>query len=307
MRGNFSCGPIILMNRNPAKPSNKFLVLLSLLVWAWSAQAVGADADIVLGAGKQGSSYWHAGERLQSVASQMGLPISKVASDGSLENLDNLLRDDSPVNLVFAQADALQLHLNRYPSDRRKIEILEKIGQQCVFVVTALRSGLDDVEDIKDSGDVRLGIDSDSSGVSLSFDYINSRVSQFENVQIVYDEFSTLAQHLGDASGEVDAILLLSAPRDLAAHFQYVLDNPHRYRLLDFEDDLLTRPLPDGRRIYREARLALPGATRPVRTLCARGLLLANRKKMSPRQRNRLTDLVSYYWMRVYSTSTARN
>lgn len=285
-----------------------FFCLFLLPIALWSTAAAPADparADIVLGTGQQGSSYWHAGKRLQTVAGKMGLAIATVPSEGSLENLDNLLNSTSAVNLAFAQADALQLHLNRYPQDRRKIEILEQIGQQCVFVVTALRSEFDDIDDVEDSRNVKLGIDSASSSVSLSFDYINSRVSHFEGVEIVYDEFSLLADQLSKA--DVDVLMLLSAPRQFAEHFQFVLDNPHRYRLLDFEDDELVEALPDGRRIYREVRLALPGASKPVRTLCARGLLLANRKKMSPRLRNRLTDLVSYYWMRVYSTSTSGN
>lgn len=283
------------------------LFLLSTLIVCFSpARAADTGAGIVLGTGKADSSYWHAGSRLKSVASEMGLAIKTVESEGSLENLDNLLSDSSPVNLAFAQADALQLHLNRYPSDRRKIEILEKIGQQCVFFVTALRSDFEDVEDVEDGDDVHVGIDTGSSTVSLSFEYMHSRASRFEGVEVVYEDFSELSQQLYRKDSDVDALMLLSAPREYSKDFQYVLDNPHRYRLLDFEGDELTDALPDGRRIYRDVRLALPGASKPVRTLCVRGLLLANRQKLSARQRNRLTDLVSYYWMRIYATSTSR-
>jgi hypothetical protein len=258
--------------------------------------------DIVLGTGVEGGSYWQAGGRLQAVASEMGLEVERIASEGSLENLDNLLNEDSPVNLAFVQADALQLHLNRYPRDRRKIEILEKIGQQCLFFVTGLKSDFDDADDLGDDG-AGLGIANVATGASLSLDYINSRQGQFESVDVIYGDFERLAQQLYKSDNAVDALLMLSAPREYADNFQYVLDNPHRYRVLDFENDDLTEALPDGRRIYREMRLVLPGASKPVNTLCVSGMLVSNRQKMSPRQRNRLTDLVSYYWMRVYATS----
>lgn len=292
----------------PRNPSTFLLplILLPLTVCSFSLRAADNDNSIVLGTGKASSSYWQAGARLKKVAGELGIAINAVDSEGSLENLDNLFSQSSPVNLVFAQADALQLHLNRYPSDRRKIEILEKIGQQCVFFVTALRSEFENVEDVEDGKNIQVGIDSASSTVSLSYEYMQNRASRFEDAEVVYADFSELSEQLYQKESSLDALMLLSAPREYSENLQYVLDNPHRYRLLDLEGDELTEPLPDGRKIFREMRLALPGASKPVRTLCARGLLIANRQKLSSRQRNRLTDLVSYYWMRIYATSSAR-
>lgn len=283
------------------------LLLLLQLIVVGSLHASQANDRIVLGTGKADSSYWHTGARLKSVASGMGLAVETVDSEGSLENLDNLMRHDSAVNLVFAQADALQLHLNRYPSDRRKIEILEKIGQQCIFFATALRADFDDVEDVENAEDIQLGIAVESSTTSLSLEYMQNRASRFEDVKVVNQAFSDLSSALSRPGSNVDVVMLLSAPRQYAKHFQTVVDSPHLFRLLDFESDRLTEELPDGRKIYREVRLALPGISKPVRTLCVRGLLIANREKLSSRQRNRLTDLVSYYWMRIYSTSTTRS
>ncbi|MFK7974874.1 MAG: hypothetical protein AB8C02_01990 [Halioglobus sp.] len=280
-----------------------FSIFIATLFCAALSQASEKSDRIVLSTGKPDSSYWHAGVRLKSVAQGMGLTVETVDSEGSLENLDNLLRADSPVNLTFAQADALQLHLNRYPSDRRKIEILEKIGQQCLFFATALRADFDDVEDVEEGDNIQLGIVSSSSTASLSLEYMQVRGSRFEDVKVVLQDFSDLTSALAKANSGVDALMVLSAPRQYSEDFRYLLDSPHRFRLLDFEGDDLTEELPDGRKIYREVRLALPGVSEPVRTLCVRGLLIANRAKLSSRQRNRLTDLVSYYWMRIYSTS----
>lgn len=286
-------------------------VSLPAFLWGTHVQAANEDqSPIVISTGVEGGSLALTGKRLQLVAGEMGLAIETLGSEGSIENLDRLLNPDSPVNLAFARADALQYHLNRYPSDRVKLEILEKIGQQCVFVATGLHSEIDDGDDLQDFDNLRLGIDSTATDIAVSFDYMASRIPELEDVNVVYGDFPTLARQLllnkakkKKKDAKLDAILLFSAPRVHAEQFQYILDNPHRYKIIDFEDDRLTEAQPDGRRIYRSVRLAVPGAERPIRTLCVRGLLLANRQKLSPRHRNRLTDLVSYYWMRVYSSS----
>lgn len=277
-------------------------LMVPALLWVVPPAAATEPAGLVVGTGVEGGSFWNAGQRLRDVAQEMGLEIEMLASEGSLENIDELLDEDNAVNLAFVQADALQLHFNRYPRDRRKIEILEKIGQQCLFVAARLKSGFDEVDDLQDAGGVQVGVDFAATDVSLSIDYINSRDDQFETAEVVYGNFEVLADEVyRDAQG-ADVLVLLSGPRNHAEHLRYVLDNPHRYQLLDFESDLLAEPLPDGRKIYREIKLALPGLSKPMRTLCVSGLLVANREKLPPRARNRLTDLVSYHWMRVYST-----
>ena len=282
---------------------NVLLSLLFTLLALIAPQSVATDpVRLVLGTGVEGGSFWSAGERLQSVAQEMGLTVETLTSEGSLENLDELLDAGNAVNLAFVQADALQLHFNRYPRDRRKIEILEKIGQQCLFVAARLKSRFDEVDDLQDVDRVQVGVDFAATDVSLSIDYINSRGDQFETAEIVYGNFEMLADEVYRDGEGADVLVLLSGPRNHAEHLRYILDNPHRYQLLDFESDLLSEPLPDGRRIYREVKLALPGLSQPIRTLCVSGLLVANRDKLPPRARNRLTDLVSYHWMRVYST-----
>ena len=101
-----------------------------------------APTDIVISTGIEGGGYWSAGSRLQQVAGKVGLTVDNQASQGSLDNLDKLLHGDSPVNLAFAQADALQHYMNENPEVERSIDLLENIGQECVFIVTDAGSEL---------------------------------------------------------------------------------------------------------------------------------------------------------------------
>jgi hypothetical protein len=49
-------------------------------------------------------------------------------------------------------------------------------------------------------------------------------------------------------------------------------------------------------------KLALPGASEPVQTICVLGLLLANKEKLTIEQRNQLGEIANYHWMQVYAT-----
>jgi|TARA_B110000503_G_scaffold4350_2_gene5768 hypothetical protein len=54
--------------------------------------------------------------------------------------------------------------------------------------------------------------------------------------------------------------------------------------------------------VYRTTKLAMPEPREPVKKLCVRGLLLANKQKLTIDQRNKLSDLMMYHWMEIYPT-----
>ncbi len=60
--------------------------------------------------------------------------------------------------------------------------------------------------------------------------------------------------------------------------------------------------LENGRKVYRAMNLSMSDTDESIKTICVEGLLLANKQKLKPRYRSKLTDLVNYHWMRVYAT-----
>ena len=102
-----------------------------------------AEDGVVISSGRSGGGYWDAGERLAEVAKEVDLAVEVVQSDGSLDNLRRLHDPDSPVSLALAQADALQFFLRSEPDLMTQVEVLENIGQECVFIITSADSGLD--------------------------------------------------------------------------------------------------------------------------------------------------------------------
>lgn len=288
-----------------------FSLLLCLLGWCAlpvtaeeeSDDIAGVDAGVVLVSGVEGGGYWNAGTRLQSVAErEVDLAVINLPSSGSLENLELLLDRDSPVNLAFAQADAAQYYLSRHPDDLIKLDLLENIGQECVFIVTGVDSEIRTDEDLLEATDVRLAIASPSSGMAVTFDYMVSQIPELADVKVTYGDTAAVMDELNSNNPKVDAVMTVHRPREHSSEVDHALANAKRYRFVELSDERFTEELWNGRKVYRAMKLALPGADEPVKTICVSGLLLANKQKLSIAQRNQLSDLVSYHWMQVYAT-----
>jgi TRAP-type uncharacterized transport system substrate-binding protein len=251
----------------------------------------------------EGGGYWNAATRLQTVAGkQMDLAVDNLPSTGSLQNLDQLLDESSPVNLAFAQADAVKLYLGKHPDVVRKLDVLENIGQECVFIVTSADSDIYTDEDMQDATDLRLGIASESSGIGVTFEYMVSQMPELEDVKVTYGDTLADMERMGATDASVDAVMMVHRPREHSAEVDYALANADRYRFVALSDERFTEELWNGRRIYRSMKLAMPGTDKKLSTICVMGLLLANKQKLTITQRNQLSDLVSYHWMEVYAT-----
>lgn len=259
------------------------------------------SSQIVLLAGAQEGVYWSTAKRLQKVAQKVNLKIQPVSSEGSFDNLKELLARSSRAKLAFVRSDTLQDYLQRAPGDRRRLELLERTGQQCVFLITPVSGDVKALDDLP--SDARLGVDSESGEAMGSFTYMATLSSRVSALEFVASPVPVLMEKLFAREDDLDGVLLFSSPREHSADFNYVMDNPQRYRVSGFRESDLDNLEVDGRRIYRTERLALDGLPRPISTLCVRGVLVANKEKLAREQRNRLTDLISYHWMRIYTSS----
>lgn len=278
---------------------------LALLGAACLGRAATPDGDaIILSTGQPGGGYWSAGARLQAVAAEMGFTVEKLPSAGSMENLERLLDPDSPVGVAFAQGDALQHYLNANPGAEQKLDVLENIGRECVFFIVDSGAGIVDDGDLQDRAlEVSLSISDEASGGAVTFDYMRSLVPELGDIAVAYTDTRAAMQQLHTSPGSVGAVMVVHRPKEHSSELDMAIANPERFRLLRFTDERFMRRLAGGRKVYRQMRLALPGLEDTVETICVRGVLLAHKTKLNMRQRNKLTDLVNYHWMRVYVSS----
>ncbi len=263
-----------------------------------------ADApDVVLSSGSRGGGYWNAAKRLQSAAEKKaGLAVEVLPSTGSLENLELTLDENSPVNLAFTQADAAQYYLDGHPEQIEKLDLLENIGQECVFIITGGDSKIRNEKDLHDAADLRIGISSPTSGVAVTFQYMASGIPGMDDISVVYGDTLAAMQQLDSPDSTVDAVMVVHRPRERSPEVSHALENSDRYRFVELNDNLFLQSLWNGSKIYRTMNLAMPEPNKPVKTLCMRGVLLANKLKLTTEQRNKLSDLVLYHWMEIYPT-----
>jgi len=282
------------------------LTCLASLPSAIAQEPEEAAAGIVVSSGIEGGGYWSAASRLKNVANELGLNTRVQPSTGSIHNLEQLTDPNSPVNLAFAQADALRYYLNDHPGVEAQIEALENIGQECVFVITGKTSAIGTDADLQKSANQRLGIASADSGVAVTFQYMASQLAGLKNTRVVFGDTAAALQGINSEQASVDAVMVVHRPREHSAEVDMVLQQPDRYRFVEIVSERLTDEGGRGEAVYQSLNLAMPAAAdgeRPrVRTICVKGLLLANREKLNLEQRDQLSQLVNQYWMRVHAT-----
>jgi TRAP-type uncharacterized transport system substrate-binding protein len=268
--------------------------------------AAPAAADIVISSGLVGGGYWNTGSRLQAVASGMGLRVGNQASVGSLANLKALLDKNSPVNLAFAQADALQYYLDENPGAAQAVETLANIGQECVFIISSSDSDIRTDKDMQKSRRLQLGIKSPTSGIWVTFNYMKSLVPEFQQTTLVYgDTVQMMTDFVHPKTNIEEAVMVVHGPNEHSPEIDMVIANPDRFRFVKLSDERLTRKTSGGEAVYRRMKVA-PGAVAnadPVETICVQGLLLANKNKLTTEQHGKLMDLINNHWAQVYSTT----
>ena len=231
---------------------------------------------------------------------------TNVASTGSLANLEALTDPGSPVSLAFAQADALEYFLYDNPGARAEIDILENIGQECVFIITSADSTLRTDADLQSAEDYRLGIPSHTSGVAVTFNYMTRQIPDLSSVQIVYGDTAEAFENMHSPNAALDAVVVVHRPKEHSPEVDLALADPERYRFLEIDDNRLTEKPDDGQEVYRGMQLAMSGQDNQeattVKTICVKGLLLANKNKLTPEQRTLLIEVVNYQWMEVFAT-----
>ena len=258
-----------------------------------------ANPDLVISSGLRGGGYWSAATRLKTVAAELDLPVMVRVSPGSLHNLQMLDDPDTPVNLALTQADALQQYLLEHPELADRGEILEDIGQECVFIIAASNSGIETIADLQGDNRRRLAIVSERSGVAVTFASMRSLVPELDATEVVYTNTTQALDSLHLDAPLVDAVMVVHRPKERSPELDRAQKDSERYRLVTVEDERLAGRLPNGDRVYNPLNLALPGGG-AVRTICMKGLLVSNKHKLSREQRYKLDELLNFHWMRVY-------
>jgi TRAP-type uncharacterized transport system substrate-binding protein len=286
-----------------------FVALVSLLpvdIFAGSPPGDARERSIVISAGLEGRGYWGVATRLREVAEEQGFKVEVMESVGSMQNLQRLGDPDAPVGLALTQADALQHFLPSSPGLASQIEILEYIGQECVFIIARANSGIRTIEDLEQGAGHRLAIISPESGVAITFQYMSTLEPKLRNTRPVYMDTEKATRELMMDDSPVDAVMLVHRPKVLTPEIQLALEHPDDYQLVTIKNKKLNERLPNGDAVYKTLDVVLlrsgAEAKVSVETICTKAFLVANKQKLSTDQWAHLQRLIDYHWMRVYAT-----
>lgn len=289
----------------------KKLALLCLLaplpLGSLAQSEQGASVDVVvISSGLEGGGYWLAGNRLKAASVNAGLDMENRSSTGSLSNLKALMDPDSPVNMAFVQADALQFYLQDRPGEAASIETIRSIGEECVFIISGSKSGVKDLGDIENAKRFHLGIKSPNSGIRVTFDHMTTLVPQLKHVTVRYGDsvemINDWVHHLSDIKR---AVMVVHAPDAHSEEIDMVIANPDKYRFVKIKDTRLTQSGESGQSAYTAESIApgaVSGANR-VPTICVEGLLIGHKDKLSDAVQNKIASLSDEQWQKIQSGS----
>ena len=270
-----------------------------------TALAQAADPPIVVSTGKSGGGYNTIGERLKSVLAEQDQPTQVLTSAGSLENLNRLDDPKSPVNVGLTQADALKYYLKDHPGFADQFINLGEIGKECVFIVTGKDSDIRDDSDLQQGKGRLIAVQSPNSGVAVTWEYMTVLEPKFQNTAPAFvDGAEALLQikSSGKAS-KIQAVMVVQRPMAKSTEMQVVLENPKDFRLVPVKDWDLNDKLPDGSAVYTFENVTVAekkwGFDTTVDTICTRGLMLANKTKLTADQRTRLSKVMLLATSRV--------
>lgn len=268
----------------------------AFLFVAGLAQA--ADPPIVISTGKSGGGYNTIGERLKSVLAEQDQPAQVQTSAGSLENLNRLDDPQSPVNVGLTQADALKYYLKEHPGFADQFISLGEIGKECVFVVVGKDSDIRDDSDLQQTKGRLIAVQSPNSGVAVTWEYMTVLEPEFKNTAPAFvDGAEALLQiKSGGKASKIQAAMVVQRPMAKSTEMQVVLENPKDFRLIPIKDWDLNDKLPDGSAVYTFENVTVAekkwGFDTTVDTICTRGLMLANKTKLTADQRTRLSKVM---------------
>ncbi|HOW75669.1 MAG TPA: TAXI family TRAP transporter solute-binding subunit [Candidatus Competibacteraceae bacterium] len=275
---------------------------------AVSAQA--ADPPITISTGKSGGGYNTIGERLKGVLVEQDLSAQVLTSAGSIENLTRLADPQSPVNVGLTQADALQYYLKEHPGFADQFISLGEIGKECVFIVTGKDSEIKSDSDLQQKGkNWLIAVQSPNSGVAVTWEYMALLEPAFKNTAPAFvDGAEALLQiKSGGKSSKIQAAMVVQKPMAKSTEMQVVLENPKDFRLIPVKDWDLNDKLPDGSAVYTFENVTVAekkwGFDTAVDTICTRGLMLANKTKLTADQRTRLAKVMLLAASRVVGES----
>lgn len=197
---------------------------------------------------------------------------SNLSSNGSVENLDNLISGKAQIGFVFA--DSYKLKLGQDPR-AAKLKVLGVLNEGCLYVAVKNKGKISDDGDLEKDG-VTVDVGPNGAGANTTWDYLGTFDKDFKKPNRVELGGGDPASLNALDYGTIDATLSMQVPSKNNTLVQDVLANKN-LKFLPITDGDFTDKLPDGKQIYNKKEIIIKEgnwSNTTLNTICTDVLVL---------------------------------
>ena len=197
---------------------------------------------------------------------------SNLNSNGSDENLDNLISGKAQIGFAFA--DSYKLKLGQDPR-AAKLKVLGVLNKGCLYAAVKNGGKISDDGDLEKSG-VKVDIGPDGAGANTTWTYLGTFDKDFKKPEVFKIGGGDPASLNALDYGTIDATLSMQVPSTSNQLVKDVLANKN-LKFLPITDGDFTDKLPDGNQIYSKEKIIIKEGSwsnTTLETICTDVLVL---------------------------------
>ena len=227
--------------------------LLSLVVFG--VLSLGASAETIISSGPLEKSFTKMADNLVELIGKDAKGEAKATnlnSNGSVENIDNLISGKAQIGFAFA--DSYKLKITQDPR-ASKLKVLGVLNKGCLYVAVKNGGKISDDGDLEKTG-VTVDIGPKGAGANTTWEYLGSFDNDFKKPNTIELGGGDPASLNALEYGNIDATLSMQSPSTKNVFVQDVLANKN-LKFLPITDGDFTDKLPDGKPIYTKEKILI--------------------------------------------------
>ena len=213
------------------------------------------NAETVISSGPNEKTFTKMADNLVGLIGKdkNGIPkSSNLNSNGSDENLDNLISGKAQIGFAFA--DSYKLKLGQDPR-AAKLKVLGVLNKGCLYAAVKNGGKISDDGDLEKSG-VKVDIGPDGAGANTTWKYLGTFDKDFKKPEVFNIGGGDPASLNALDYGTIDATLSMQVPSTTNTLVKDVLANKN-LKFLPITDGDFTDKLPDGKQIYTKEKIII--------------------------------------------------
>ena len=249
-------------------------VLLSVISLA-AVAVLNLNAETIISSGPNEKTFTKMADNLVGLVGRDSKGVEKASnlpSNGSVENLDNLISGKAQIGFVFA--DSYKLKLSQDPR-AAKLKVLGVLNEGCLYVAVKNKGKISDDGDLEKDG-VTVDVGPKGAGANTTWDYLGTFDKDFKKPNRVELGGGDPASLNALDYGTIDATLSMQVPSKNNTLVQDVLANKN-LKFLPITDGDFTDKLPDGKQIYNKKEIIIKEGSwsnTTLNTICTDVLVL---------------------------------